>query len=93
MALIIVVYALSPIDLIPDFIPFLGYLDDIFILPALMYLLIKMIPEDIWLESQKQSENMWINAKPKKWYYALPIVIFWILIIIFIIHFIRMQQS
>lgn len=93
MALIIVVYALSPIDLIPDFIPFLGYLDDIFILPALMYLLIKMIPEGIWLESQKQSENMWINAKPKKWYYALPIVIFWILIIIFIIHFIRMQQS
>lgn len=93
IALIIVVYALSPIDLIPDFIPFLGYLDDIFILPALMYLLIKMIPEDIWLESQKQSENMWINGKPKKWYYALPIVIFWILIIIFIIHFIRMQQS
>ncbi len=68
MALIIVVYALSPIDLIPDFIPFLGYLDDIFILPALMYLLIKMIPEDIWLESQKQSENMWINGKPKNWY-------------------------
>ncbi|WEM64015.1 hypothetical protein P1T44_04540 [Streptococcus parauberis] len=55
--------------------------------------MIKMIPEDIWLESQKQSENMWINGKPKKWYYALPIVIFWILIIIFIIHFIRMQQS
>lgn len=33
-----------------------------------MYLLIKMIPEDIWLESQKQSENMWINGKPKNWY-------------------------
>lgn len=92
MALMIVVYALSLIDLIPDFIPFLGYLNDILILPLLMYFLVKLNPEDIWLESQKQSENMWLNGKPKKWYYALPIIIFWILIIIFIIRFICMQD-
>ncbi|MGT2843731.1 YkvA family protein [Streptococcus hongkongensis] len=92
LALVIVAYALSPIDLIPDFIPFIGYLDDIVILPLLMYFLIKLIPEGIWSDSQKQSETMWLNGKPKKWYYALPIIIFGILIILFISHFIRAQH-
>lgn len=47
-------YALSPIDLIPDFIPVLGYLDDVIILPALLYIAIKSIPEDVYKENYKQ---------------------------------------
>lgn len=74
-------YALSPIDLIPDFIPILGYLDDVILLPALIALTIKCIPDDVWTECRKQSENMWTDGKPKKWYYAIPIVMLWAMII------------
>ena len=88
LATITVVYALSPIDLIPDFIPVLGYLDDIIILPALIALTIRLIPEKIWEKSRQQSENMWADGKPKRWYYAIPVVVKWLLIIWLIIKWI-----
>jgi uncharacterized membrane protein YkvA (DUF1232 family) len=81
MAAITVGYALSPVDLIPDFIPVLGYLDDVILLPAFVALTIKFIPDDIFEQCRKESENIWINGKPKKWYYAIPIVLIWALII------------
>ncbi len=49
-----IVYALSPIDLIPDFIPVIGYLDDIIILPALLYLAIKSVPRNVYMENYTQ---------------------------------------
>lgn len=82
---ITVAYALSPIDLIPDFIPVLGYLDDVILLPAFVALTIKFIPNDILEKNRKLSEGMWENGKPKKWYYAIPIVLIWILIVIWIL--------
>jgi len=81
LAALTVGYALSPIDLIPDFIPMLGYLDDVLILPGLVYLTVKMIPHDVWERSMEESRNMWSDGKPKKWYYAIPIVLFWMLIL------------
>ena len=88
LATITIGYALSPIDLIPDFIPVLGYLDDIIVLPALVALTIRLIPEKIWEKSRQQSKNMWTNGKPKRWYYAIPIVVIWLLIIYLIIKWI-----
>lgn len=82
---ITVAYALSPIDLVPDFIPVLGYLDDVIILPMLVALTIKFIPQDIMEKYRKESEGMWQDVKPKKWYYALPIVLIWTLIIVLIL--------
>lgn len=79
-AALTVAYALSPIDLIPDFVPVLGYLDDLIILPALVALTVKCIPKAIWEESVEKSRELWVNGKPKKWYYALPIVLLWLLI-------------
>ena len=83
---ITVTYALSPIDLVPDFIPFLGYLDDVILLPMLVALTIKFIPKDVLEKNRKQSEGMWKDGKPKKWYYAIPIVLIWFLIIILVLN-------
>ena len=80
-----VAYALSPIDLIPDFVPVLGYLDDVLLLPALIALTVKLIPNKVWVRCQAESENMWKDSKPKKWYFAIPIVLIWLLIIWMII--------
>ena len=81
---ITVAYALSPIDLVPDFIPVLGYLDDVILLPLLTTLTIKFIPKDILERNRKQAEGMWHEGKPKKWYYAIPIVLIWVLLIVLI---------
>ena len=81
LAGITVAYALSPIDLIPDFIPVLGYLDDVLLLPALIALTIKLLPKDVLEKCRMEAENLWSDGKPKKWYYAIPIVIIWLLII------------
>jgi uncharacterized membrane protein YkvA (DUF1232 family) len=78
-------YALSPIDLIPDFIPVLGYLDDLIILPALAALTIRLIPENVWISSREKSKNLWKNGKPQKWYYAIPVVLIWLLTICLIV--------
>lgn len=80
-----VVYALSPIDLVPDFIPVLGYLDDVILLPALIALTIKFIPKDIWERNRRLAEGLWENGKPKRWYYAIPIVLIWLLVLWLII--------
>ncbi len=56
LALIVVGYALSPIDLIPDFIPVLGYLDDLVIIPLGIMLVIRMIAADVLEECRRQSE-------------------------------------
>lgn len=87
LAWIIVAYALSPIDLIPDVIPIFGYLDDVILLPTLVALFIKMIPDDVFANCRIEAEDLWQNGKPKKWYYALPIVFFWGLIVFLSIKF------
>ena len=81
----VIIYALSPIDLIPDFIPFLGFLDDLIILPALIALTVKWIPKDVFEECRAKSEGLWNNGKPEKWYYAIPFALIWLLIIALII--------
>ena len=81
MAALTVAYALSPIDLVPDFIPVLGYLDDVLILPAMVVLTLKFIPKEVYRECQIQAEGIWSDGKPKRWYYAIPIAIIWLLII------------
>lgn len=77
LAGITVGYALSPVDLIPDFIPVLGCLDDIIILPALAALTIRLIPDEIWRKSKEDAKGLWENGKPKKWYYSIPVFIVW----------------
>ena len=85
LAGITVAYALSPIDLIPDFIPVFGYLDDVILLPMLVTLTIKFILSEVLEKNRRQAEGMWQDGKPKKWYYAIPIVIVWCVMIVLIL--------
>lgn len=85
LAGVTVAYALSPIDLIPDFIPVLGLLDDVIILPLLVTATIRLIPKDILESCRNEAETLWRGRKPKKWYYALPIITVWLLTLYFIV--------
>lgn len=84
LAAVTVCYALSPIDLVPDFIPILGYLDDLILLPLLVSLTIKALPSDLFNQYRQEAAGLWQEGKPQKWYYALPILIFWLIIIYWI---------
>ncbi len=81
LAALIIGYALSPIDLIPDFIPVLGYLDDLILIPFGIALLIKIIPEDILEECRARAEANLSKGKPKSWVAASIIVLIWLLAI------------
>ena len=81
-AWITVIYALSPVDLIPDFIPVLGYLDDVILLPLLVALTIRFIPKDVFEQKRRQAEGMWKDGKPEKWYYAIPFALIWVIVIV-----------
>lgn len=81
LAGITVGYALSPLDLIPDFIPVLGYLDDVIILPVLIALTIRFIPKSTFERFRKEAEGMWQNGRPKRWLFAIPVVFIWLFII------------
>ena len=80
LAAVTVGYALSPIDLIPDFIPVLGYLDDLILLPALVALTVKLIPVEVMAACRAEAEGMWANGKPKRWYFAIPVALVWLLV-------------
>jgi uncharacterized membrane protein YkvA (DUF1232 family) len=81
LATLIIGYALSPIDLIPDFIPVVGYLDDLILIPAGTALLIKIIPGDILEECRAKARSDLLNRKPKNWVAAVIIALVWLLAI------------
>jgi len=83
----IIGYALSPIDLIPDFIPVLGYVDDLIIIPTGISLAIKMIPEEVLEECREKAESEPISSK-SKWVAAFIIVLIWVLVAYLVLRFI-----
>ena len=79
-------YALSPVDLIPDFIPVIGYLDDLIIVPAGISLSIRLIPEDVMEECRRRAGSEKISSR-LKWAVAILIVLFWLLMAYLVIRF------
>jgi uncharacterized membrane protein YkvA (DUF1232 family) len=77
-----VAYALSPIDLIPDFIPVLGYVDDVLLLPILIWLAVKLLPPEVLAECRAQADE-WMRgkgSKPRSRVGAILVVVTWIAI-------------
>ena len=83
VAFITVAYALSPIDLIPDFLPILGYLDDLILIPIFIWITIKLVPDDVMVQSRKQAQQ-WLEfnqLKPKSYFGLVIILLIWLLLI------------
>ncbi len=74
---IIAAYAISPIDLIPDFIPVLGYLDDLLIVPLGLMLAVRLIPDALMIEFRERADIM--SERPRSILAAVVIVAIWIL--------------
>ena len=82
LCVFVVGYALSPVDLIPDFIPVLGYLDDALLLPGLIWLAIRLLPAGVVDESRRRADA-WMaeqRTKPKSYAGAAVIVAVWLAI-------------
>ena len=71
-------YMLSPIDLIPDFIPILGLLDDLIIVPLLITLAIKLIPSNVLAEAEQSIKDNPQILKKNNWIFALNIILIWL---------------
>jgi uncharacterized membrane protein YkvA (DUF1232 family) len=78
LAACIVGYAFSPIDLIPDFVPVLGYLDDLILIPLGIALLLKVIPSEVMAECREKAAISMAGGKPRNWIAAAIIVLIWI---------------
>ncbi len=81
LAVLIIGYALSPIDLIPDFIPVLGYLDDLILIPAGIALLVRIIPGDVLAECRLKAQSGLSSRKSKHRVAAIIIVLIWLLVL------------
>jgi uncharacterized membrane protein YkvA (DUF1232 family) len=78
LALIVVAYALSPVDLIPDFIPVLGYLDDLILIPLGIMLVIRLVPEEVMADCRTRAESIAGKAIKAGKIAAAVIVALWI---------------
>jgi uncharacterized membrane protein YkvA (DUF1232 family) len=78
LAVAVVAYAFSPIDLIPDFIPVLGYLDDLVLIPLGVMAVRGMIPADVLAECRERASRM--EEKPRNWFAAAIIATVWLVV-------------
>lgn len=77
-AALLVGYAFSPIDLIPDFVPVLGYLDDLILLPLGVKIALKLIPTEIMTECREKARRLEEAGKPVNYLAGAVIVLFWL---------------
>lgn len=89
MGFFILAYAFSPIDLIPDFIPVIGYLDELILLPALIFIAIQLLPKSIYDQSAEQAK-LWLmengkKPKTKLGWFLIPFC--WLLVIFLFVKF------
>lgn len=81
----VVAYAFSPIDLIPDFIPIIGYLDDLILIPLGIKIALSMIPAEVMTESREKARGLILQSKPVSWVAAVFIILIWLLTVIWVV--------
>lgn len=84
LAFVVAAYALSPIDLIPDFIPVLGYLDDLLIVPFGLLLVMRLMPDTVLADARAKADAM--LAKPRSWLAAVCFVLIWLVLGFYLVH-------
>jgi uncharacterized membrane protein YkvA (DUF1232 family) len=85
---VVVAYALSPIDLIPDFVPLLGFVDDLLLLPGGIWLAIRLIPSDVWEECVARAQEGF--RKPTSSRSAAVVIVFiWLLLFVGLVVLVR----
>lgn len=82
-AIVVVAYAFSPIDLIPDPIPVLGYLDDLILIPLGIALVIKLIPTEVLQDCREKAASTMRAGKPKNWVAGVIIILIWVGLFVF----------
>ena len=85
LAACVLAYALSPIDLIPDFIPVLGHLDGLILVPLGIYLVLKMVPDEVMAECREKARAMANQNKPTNWIAAAIIIAIWIIVAVVVL--------
>ena len=89
LGFLIVAYALSPIDLIPDFIPIVGYLDELILIPAGLWVLLRLVPEQVLSDCRGKADE-WLasgSAKPRSLLGAAIVILIWIMIAWWLVSF------
>lgn len=83
----VIAHTLSPIDLIPDFIPVLGYLDDLVIVPLGIALAIRLVPKEVFVEAREKVAGQPENTGISGWWFGGTVIVIWILIIGYFLYF------
>jgi uncharacterized membrane protein YkvA (DUF1232 family) len=86
MAMATAAYAFSPIDLIPDFIPVLGYVDELFVLPFFIWLTIRLVPTEVMTDLRAEADRRLYNKRPRTIAGAIVIGLIWLSIAALVIH-------
>jgi uncharacterized membrane protein YkvA (DUF1232 family) len=81
LVVLVVAYAVSPIDLIPDFIPVLGYLDDLLLVPLGIALAVRLIPAEVWRDCVARAEAQQAGRGPRRWTAAVVVVSTWLVVL------------
>lgn len=82
LAGLVAAYAFSPVDLIPDFVPVFGYLDDLILIPAGIALIVKLLPAEVLHQARAKADTT--IQKPVSWIAGVIIVLLWSIVIFFI---------
>ncbi|MBP9040916.1 MAG: DUF1232 domain-containing protein [Anaerolineaceae bacterium] len=80
---LVTAYAFSPIDLVPDFVPIMGYLDDLILIPAGIALTLKLIPAEVMRDARVKAAEQ--EKRPVNWWVGALIILIWAVILFFVI--------